>query len=212
MAPGRRRRADPARVNGIGAREKYSAKPSRSTTTLVTFGFCSSAASSMRRRSVLISSAGSVANGATAASIISGSMQRLVSLHVDDESRSRATPRLPRADRCRSDATRDVITRVAAERAARRSRSARRRSRRSRARSSAPRRRAGRRARSSAGRRCRRAPCPEDGSTEYRAGMMAIAETKTDLRGGPEWKQGARQILPQLHATMRVHGDGRRES
>src|SRR5450759_4303031 len=62
----------PGRVNGIGAREKYIAKPSRSTTTFVTFGFWSSAGFEMRRRRVLMSSAGSSANGATAASMVSG--------------------------------------------------------------------------------------------------------------------------------------------
>src|SRR5450759_2840416 len=61
----------PGRVNGIGAREKYIAKPSRSTTTFVTFGFWSSAGSEMRRRRVLMSSAGSSANGATAATSVS---------------------------------------------------------------------------------------------------------------------------------------------
>ena len=48
----------PSRVNGIGAREKYSAKPSPSTTTFMMFGLCRSASSSIRLRSVLISSAG----------------------------------------------------------------------------------------------------------------------------------------------------------
>ncbi len=64
----------PCRTNGIGAREKYRANPSRSTTTLVTLGLPMSAGSWMRVRSVLIISCGSPANGATAWSIMAGSM------------------------------------------------------------------------------------------------------------------------------------------
>ena len=75
----------PARVNGIGAREKYSAYPSRSTTTLVTFGFCSSAASSIRLRSVDITTIGSAQQRLDRVVDHRGLDQRLVSLHVDDD-------------------------------------------------------------------------------------------------------------------------------
>ena len=52
----RRARGAASRVNGIGAREKYSANPARSTTTFTTFGLAKSAGSSIRRHSVAIGS------------------------------------------------------------------------------------------------------------------------------------------------------------
>ena len=70
---------------GITAREKYSAMPWQSTTTFTTCGLASSAGSSMARRKVLIGSSASAANGATASSIICGSIERLVTLDVHDE-------------------------------------------------------------------------------------------------------------------------------
>ena len=87
------RRAGRAGVtaHGIGAREKYSANPWRSTTTFVTLGLAAPPGRRCARRSVLIGSAASAANGATASSIIAGSQQRLVALDVDDEVARRAT-------------------------------------------------------------------------------------------------------------------------
>ena len=74
VPPCRRRRAAFA-----GERNRRTGKVQRevrdrSTTTFVTFGLSSSDGSSIRLRSVLISSAGSDANGAIASSIISGSI------------------------------------------------------------------------------------------------------------------------------------------
>ena len=149
-----------------------------------------------------------LANGATASSIIVRLDQRLVSLHVDDRVARAVRPRPPRCDRCRSDAP----ARSSARRRrtpGRRDGCARRRSRRSPTRSTAPPRRADRRARSSAGRRCRRALCREPDDW-YRAGMMAMAETKAGCtRKARSWKQGARQILPQLHSASDVANCGR---
>ena len=73
-------------------------------------GSASSAASSIRRRSVLISSAASVGKRRDRRVDHPRLEQRLVPLHVDDRGRSRATRPLPRADPCRSDAPRDVST------------------------------------------------------------------------------------------------------
>src|SRR5262249_39346264 len=59
---------------GIGAREKYRAKPPRSTTTLTTLGLASSEESLMRRNNVVITIEESTANGATASPIAPGSI------------------------------------------------------------------------------------------------------------------------------------------
>ena len=156
----------PGRVNGIGAREKYSANPSRSTTTLVTFGFCDARPDpSMRaaQRAHLELRVGGERRHRRVDR--RGREERLVSLDVDDQIARRDARRSPRGDRCRSGATRDVIRDVAAEGQHRVGDAPIVGRHDHRRRWTPPRRRAGRRARSSAGRRSRPAPCPGDGST-----------------------------------------------
>src|SRR6476620_5416128 len=59
---------------GIGEREKYSASPEELVTTLTTLGFRNSSTLANRREIVLISSDGSASIGATAASMVPGSI------------------------------------------------------------------------------------------------------------------------------------------
>ena len=75
-----------ARRSGIGAREKYSAKPPRSTTTLTMFGIVELGGivnAPVERRHLRPTDRRRTARPAS--SIARGSMQRLVALHVDDD-------------------------------------------------------------------------------------------------------------------------------
>ena len=180
----------PARVNGIGAREKYSAKPSRSTTTLVTFGFCSSAGSLDARAAACSSRApASNANGSTAASIVSGASSGsspwtlTTTSQVErggdfGEAIGAALVRRRRHHRF----TAEPAHRVEDASIVGRHDHPRR--------PSSPRRRAGRRARSSAGPPMSASALPGRRLDSYRAGMMATAETGIRKEEGPVLETG----------------------
>ena len=100
-----------SRRNGIGAREKYIARPSSAATTFTTFG----SRSTPRGASTAAVPSGNRASvtSRAAPSDRRARHERLVALHVDDRRRSPRTPaaaRPRRRDRCRRDGASLVMT------------------------------------------------------------------------------------------------------
>ena len=201
------RAAAVARRTGMGAREKYSAYPSRSTTTLTTFGLAKSCrivdAAAQRGHHAAWRR---VANGATASSIMAGSSSGSspCTLTTRSQSRSSATSasrsvplgsarcqhapcrRTPRPRRIMRSSSVATMTRP----------------------THAPRRRADTRARSSAGRRCRRAPCRAIASM-VSGGDDDDALLRRGARSGQTrmGRRGKRRVRRKMRKTLTLSGN-----